>query len=90
MHKTSFGGKTINGDSTNNLTKEVKLIEGRLNKEEVLNILNNVMDVKINFHKLQRLSKKSVDIADENMFDNTRILELVSDKNKVKDFFTCD
>ena len=36
---------------------QLKLIEGKFTKREALNILNSVVDVKINFHKLQRLSR---------------------------------
>tara|TARA_Y100000034_G_scaffold125539_1_gene175341 strand:+ start:167856 stop:168179 length:324 start_codon:yes stop_codon:yes gene_type:complete len=78
--------KENTANESKNLTAEVKLIEGRFNKREALNILNDVMDVKINFHKLQRLAKTEGNINDECMFDNSRILELISDKNKTKEF----
>ncbi|MGC6285003.1 MAG: hypothetical protein ACON4X_05045 [Polaribacter sp.] len=71
---------------TKNLSKTVKLIEGRFSKREALNILNDVLDVKINFHKLQRLAKTEGNINDECMFDNSRILELISDKEKTREF----
>lgn len=69
-----------------NLSKTIKLIEGRFNKREALNILNDVLDVKINFHKLQRLARTEGNINDDCVFDNSRILELISDKNKTKEF----
>ena len=69
-----------------NLSKTVKLIDGRFNKREALNILNDVLDVKINFHKLQRLAKTEGNINDECKFDNSRILELISDKENTREF----
>lgn len=69
-----------------NLSKTIKLIEGRFNKREALNILNDVLDIKINFHKLQRLARTEGNINDDCVFDNSRILELISDKNKTKEF----
>jgi hypothetical protein len=37
------------------LLHQLKLIEGKFTKREALNILNSVVDVKINFHKLQKI-----------------------------------
>ena len=42
-----------------------------------------VVDVKINFHKLQRLSITEGNIHDECTYDNSRITELIEDKAEV-------
>jgi hypothetical protein len=70
------------------IDQQLKLIEGKFSKREALNIINNVVDVKINFHKLQRLSKTEGNINDECTFDNSRITELINDKADMKAFLT--
>lgn len=77
-------------DSITSETKQnqqtLKLIDGTFTKREALNILNSVVDVKINFHKLHRLSIQEGNENDECQFDNSRIQELMSDKKEVKAF----
>ena len=68
------------------LLHQLKLIEGKFTKREALNILNSVVDVKINFHKLQRLSRIEGNVQDTCVFDNSRITELISDKSNAKEF----
>jgi hypothetical protein len=70
------------------LKKQLKLIEGKFSKREALNIVNNVVDVKINFHKLQRLSRTESNINDACTFDTSRITELINDKANMKAFLT--
>jgi tRNA uridine 5-carbamoylmethylation protein Kti12 len=70
------------------LKKQLKLIEGKFSKREALNIINNVLDVKINFHKLQRLSRTESNINDACTFDTSRITELINDKANIKAFLT--
>lgn len=76
--------KLKEGDET--LLHQLKLIEGKFTKREALNILNSVVDVKINFHKLQRLSRIEGNVQDTCVFDNSRIKELISDKSNAKEF----
>lgn len=66
--------------------KSVQLIEGTFTKGEALNIINDVLNVKINFHKIQRLSKTEGNINDACLYDNSRINELVIDKKETKAF----
>ena len=66
--------------------KTLKLIDGTFNKREALNIINNVVDVKVNFHKVHRLSIQEGNENDECKFDNGRIQELMADKKDVKAF----
>lgn len=72
--------------STEVKQKSVQLIEGTFTKGEALNIINDVLNVKINFHKIQRLSKTEGNINDECLYDNTRITELMTDKKEAKAF----
>ncbi|MFT5674079.1 MAG: hypothetical protein ACI9JT_002735 [Polaribacter sp.] len=75
--------KTINGST---IDQHLKLIDGVFTKREALDIINNVVDVKINFHKLQRLSITEGNMHDKCTYDNSRITELIKDKAEVKAF----
>ncbi|WP_296637517.1 hypothetical protein [Polaribacter sp.] len=72
--------------STETKQKSIQLIEGTFTKGEALNIINDVLNVKINFHKIQRLSKTEGNINDECLYDNSRITELMTDKKIGKAF----
>jgi hypothetical protein len=68
--------------------QQLKLIEGSFSKREALDIISNIVDVKINFHKLERLSKTEGNINDSCTYDNTRITELIEDKADIKAFLS--
>lgn len=72
--------------SPETINEQLKLIEGTFNKREALGIINNVLDVKINFHKLQRLSRIEGNMNDKCTYDNSRIAELIRDKAAIKEF----
>lgn len=66
--------------------KSIELIDGTFTKGEALHIINDILNVKINFHKIQRLSKTEGNSNDECLFDNSRISELMTDKKETKAF----
>lgn len=66
--------------------KSIQLIEGTFTKGEALTIINDVLNVKINFHKIQRLSKTEGNSNDKCLYDNSRITELMIDKKETKAF----
>ncbi len=70
------------------VNQKLKLIEGKFTIREALNIVNNVVDVKINFHKLQRLSITEGNANDECIYDNSRITELRNEKADMKSFLS--
>jgi hypothetical protein len=70
------------------MQQQLKLIDGKFTKSEALDIVNSVVDVKVNFHKLQRWSINEGNIKDECTYDNTRILELIADKMSCKEFLS--
>ncbi|MFQ3296916.1 MAG: hypothetical protein ACI9JT_000690 [Polaribacter sp.] len=78
--------KTSETENTVIMNKQLKLIEGSFSKREALNIVNNIVDVKINFHKLERLSKREGNVNDACTYDNTRITALLEDKAYIKEF----
>lgn len=67
-------------------TKTFKLIEGNFSKREALSIIDSVINAKINFHKVHRLSLQEGNENDTCTFDNSRINELLSDKKATKEY----
>ena len=70
-----------------NLDQEIKLIDGCFTPSEAADIINSVLEVKINFHKLQRLSRTEGNANDICEYDNGRIIELIDAKHDAKDYF---
>tara|TARA_R110002049_G_scaffold67310_7_gene174973 strand:- start:12894 stop:13214 length:321 start_codon:yes stop_codon:yes gene_type:complete len=83
MNNATLEASAIANETTN---QQLKLIEGKFTKKEALNIINDVVNVKINFHKLQRLSRTEGNINDKCTYDNSRITELIDDKADIKSF----
>lgn len=75
-----------NSVTTKKDQQTLKLIDGTFTKREALNIINSVVDVKINFHKVHRLSIQEGNENDECKFDNSRIQELMESKKETKAF----
>lgn len=67
--------------------QEIKLIDGCFTASEAADIINSVLDVKINFHKLQRLSRTEGNTNDICKYDNGRINELIDAKLDAKNYF---
>ena len=70
-----------------NLDQEIKLIEGTFTASEATDIVNAVLDAKINFHKLQRLSRTEGNASDICSYDNGRINQLIEAKYDAKAYF---
>ncbi|TNJ44675.1 hypothetical protein KFZ70_01455 [Tamlana fucoidanivorans] len=83
--KTSLKSKS---KTQKTLQHSVKLIDGCFTNAEARDILSEILDVKINFHKLQRLSKTEGNINDACEFDNSRIIELIDSKQDTKTFLS--
>lgn len=67
--------------------QKINLIDGCFTASEAADIINSVLQVKINFHKLQRLSRTEGFSGDACEYDNGRINELIKAQQKAKDFF---
>ncbi|MFK7783328.1 hypothetical protein [Psychroserpens sp.] len=67
--------------------QKINLIEGCYSANEASDIINSVLNVKINFHKLQRLSITEGNENDKCEMDNGRIKELMNEKEIAKSFF---
>ena len=67
--------------------QNIDLVKGTFTVSEAADIVNSILEVKINFHKLQRLSKTEGNLQDNCTFDNSRIDELLEAQNKAREFF---
>jgi hypothetical protein len=68
--------------------QKINFIEGFFSSSEAADIINKVLDVKINFHKLQRLSRTEKDVHDGCEFDSGRMEELIKEKATAQEFFS--
>ncbi|TVZ52520.1 hypothetical protein [Dokdonia sp. Hel_I_53] len=80
--------KTLHTETVTITNQKINLIEGEFTATEAGDILHAMLDKKINFHKLQRLSRTEGNINDSCKYDSGRIIELLDEKGKLKDFLT--
>lgn len=67
--------------------QKIDLIDGVFTASEASDIINSVLKVKINFHKLNRLSITEGDNTIDCTHDTGRIDELINEQNIAKDYF---
>ncbi|MBE14707.1 MAG: hypothetical protein ABNH00_10790 [Dokdonia sp.] len=78
--------ETLEITTPNNMTNQkIKLIDGCFTASEAADIIHAVLDVKINFHKLQRLSRTEGNVEDSCQYDNGRIDELIAEQIRSKE-----
>jgi hypothetical protein len=73
--------------STNDIESAIRaisLIDGKFTASEAADILNALLDKKINFHKIQRLKRLEGNSDDQCRFDSGRLGELTSEKDRLK------
>ena len=69
-------------------TQKIDLIDGVFTASEASDIINSVLKVKINFHKLNRLSITEGNNTIDCAYDSGRIDELMNEQNVAKEFFS--
>ena len=78
---------TLSKTSETTTKQEVLLIDGLFNATEAADIIDAVLDVKINYHKLKRLSITEGNSEDICEYDNDRINELLNAKKTAREYF---
>ena len=68
------------------VTQKINLIEGEFSASEVKDVITSLIDEKINFHKLQRLSWCEGDHGADTAFPDGRIGELQREKEIAREF----
>ena len=71
----------------NNTKQDINLIEGSFSSSEASDIINAMLKVKINFHKIHRLSIREGNENDNCELDNSRISQLITEETFSKAFF---
>jgi len=69
-------------------TQTIRLVDGEFTPSEASHVISSLLDVKINFHKLQRLTKLEGDCYSNTSHDNGRIEELESEKLDAREFIS--
>ncbi|AEE18999.1 MULTISPECIES: hypothetical protein [unclassified Dokdonia] len=80
--------KTLQTETATMTDQKINLIDGVFTATEAGDILHAMLDKKINFHKLQRLSRTEGNIDDACEYDSGRIIELLDEKGKLKSFLS--
>jgi len=66
--------------------QKIQLVEGQFSASEASDVVSSLIDEKINFHKLQRLSLREGNIHADVSYAESRIQALKEEKQKAKDF----
>lgn len=66
--------------------QKIKLVDGEFTPSEACDVVNGLIDVKINFHKINRLQILEGNHYCETNVLNTRIEELQDEKKLAKEF----
>ncbi|WP_250433078.1 hypothetical protein [Hanstruepera flava] len=79
---------TLDAKKENLLTEQkIKLIDGLFSAKEAADIIDAVLNIKINHHKLKRLSITEGNSNDSCEYDTGRIDELLKAKQDAKEYF---
>lgn len=68
------------------VTQRVQLVEGVFSPSEATDIISSLIEEKINFHKLQRLSRCEGDMNADCEYPDSRVKELEDEKMIAKEF----
>lgn len=68
--------------------QKINLVEGMFKPSEASHIINALIDQKINYHKIQRLSLCEGNENCDVTYENTRIEELIKEKEVAKAYIT--
>ena len=70
--------------STTDVLHKVQLIDGEFTPSEASFLVNTLIEEKINFHKLHRLAICEGNILSDTTFDDSRVGELLEEKDTFK------
>ena len=76
---------TSSKDSDSKVLQHINLVDGVFTPMEALDVIRGLLDEKINFHKLQRLSITERELYGDTNFPDGRIKELAQEKTHAKD-----
>ena len=80
--------ETLESKSLLKTKQNIQLVEGSFTPSEALDVIVSLLDQKINFHKLQRLSLSEGYCDADTLYPDGRIKELQDEKNVARDFIS--
>ena len=83
MLKEKIVGKTGTASSP---VQKIKLVDGNFSPSEAQDVINSLIDVKINFHKLQRLTVCIHKEDSDTQYLNSRMIELLEAGKEASSF----
>jgi hypothetical protein len=73
--------------TTTEVTHKVQLVDGKFTAMEASDVINSLIDEKINFHKIHRLSMCEGNVDSDTTFDDGRVAELLSEKESFREIY---
>ena len=70
--------------TTTDVLHKVKLVDGTFTAAEAGDVISSLIEEKINFHKLHRLSMSEGDMHCDTTFDDSRLSQLLREKKDFK------
>lgn len=80
--------KTQELEVVKNAKQTIRLVDGEFTPSEASFVISSLLDEKINFHKLQRLTMLEGNCNSKTDYDNGRIDELESEKLIMREFIS--
>lgn len=74
--------------TTTDVMQKVQLVDSVFTPSEANDIVNSLIKVKINFHKIRKLSMCEGDITSDTTYDDSRVSKLLTEKKEFKNI--CD
>mmetsp|Transcript_28456 Transcript_28456/g.92953 ORF Transcript_28456/g.92953 Transcript_28456/m.92953 type:complete len:97 (-) Transcript_28456:201-491(-) len=73
--------------TTTAVTHKLNLVDGKFTAMEAKEVINSLIDEKINFHKIHRLAMCEGDINSDTTFDDGRVGELLREKENFRNIY---
>ncbi len=73
--------------TTTEVTHKVKLVDGKFTAMEAKEVINSLIDEKINFHKIHRLALCEGDVNTDTTFDDSRVGQLMREKEDFREVY---
>ena len=70
--------------TTTEVTHKVNLIDGTFTAMEASDVINSLIEEKINFHKIHRLAMCEGNIDSDTKFDDSRVTELIQERENFR------
>lgn len=73
--------------TTTDVTHKVQLVDGKFTAMEASDVINSLIDEKINFHKIHRLSMCEGNVDSDTAFDDSRVAQLQREKESFREIY---